>query len=276
MIIKTHNFLFFGVVIGMGLFFASCGSYKKLSYLKEAQEKEKITANFHEPKIMPNDILSITVNSTVAGAALDFNLSVLPQNSNSLSNSIVQTQTTTFSGTLQTYIVDKTGQINFPVLGSLSIGGMTIKEAQEHISSLIYPRYITEERPIVNVRFLDFKVYVLGEVLRPGIYNSINGQMTIFDALAASGDLSIYGKRDNVLLIRTDEKGNITFHRINLQNKDFIQNQDLYYLQQNDKLYVETNKAKGNNSSVGTLQSLGLSAVSILISVISMTIQLTK
>jgi polysaccharide export outer membrane protein len=217
---------------------------------------------------MPNDIISITVNSTVAGAALDFNLPVIPTSSNALTTATIQTQPTNYSGSLQNYIVDKSGQINFPVLGTLDIGGMTINEAQEYITLLIYPRHITE-RPIVSVRFLDFKVYVLGEVARPGIYNSVNGQMTILDALAAAGDMTIYGKRNNVLLVRTDEKGNVTFHRLNLQDKDILHKQDLYYLQQNDKLYVETNVAKGNNSSFGTLESLGLSAISVLISVIA-------
>jgi polysaccharide export outer membrane protein len=264
---RLNNYFLIGALFLM-LIFSSCDSYKKLPYLKEAKQNEQLATYIHEPKIMPNDMLSITVNSNIPGAALDFNLPVIPQGSASAQSSYITSNSSNYAGTLQNYIVDRFGQINFPILGTLELNGMTSSEAQEYITSLIYPRYISD-RPIVNVRFLNFQIYVLGEVTRPGVYNSINGQMTILDALAAAGDMTIYGKRENVLLVRTDDKGNTTFHRINLQNKDIVFDHNTYYLQQNDKLYVETNNAKGNNSSFGTLQSIGLSAVSVLISIIA-------
>ena len=93
--------------------------------------------------------------------------------------------------------------------------------------------------------------------------------MTILDALAAAGDMTIYGRRDNVLLLRIQENGEIAIHRIDMQDKSLVLNKDLFYLQQNDKLYVETNKAKGNNSRFGTFESISLSALSIVISVIA-------
>jgi polysaccharide export outer membrane protein len=145
---------------------------------------------------------------------------------------------------------------------------MTTGEARNYLVSLIYPRYIVE-KPIVNVRFVNFGVSVLGEVAKPGIYASANGQMTILDALAAAGDMTIYGKRDNVLLVRLLEDGEVAMHRINMQDKNLVLNRDIFYLQQNDKIYVEPNKAKGNNSNFGTLQTIGLSALSIVISVIA-------
>ncbi|MFV0536870.1 MAG: polysaccharide biosynthesis/export family protein [Dysgonomonas sp.] len=223
-------------------------------------------SSVHEPVIMPNDIISITVNSTVPGAANDFNLPMVPNNlSNALQTTVTSSATT---GSLQNYLIDKEGKINFPILGELKLGGMTAKEAQNHITSLIYPRYIAE-KPVVNVRFINFGVSVLGEVAKPGIYNSANGQMTVLDALAAAGDMTIYGKRDNVLLVRVLENGEIAMHRIDMQDKNLVLNKDIFYLQQNDKLYVEPNKAKGNNSNFGTLQTIGLSALSIVISVIA-------
>lgn len=253
------------------LFLQSCNAYKELAYLKNVNEitKEELlsTSGVHEAKIMPNDIISITVNSTISGAANDFNLPMVPANL----NNAIQTSTTPVSsttGSLQNYIVDKDGKINFPVLGELTIGGMTTDEAQSYIVGKIYPQYITE-KPIVNIRFLNFKVSVLGEVARPGIYETENGQMTIFDALAAAGDLTIYGKRDNVLLVRTDEHGELAVRRVNLQDKSTILDKDIFFLQQNDKLYVEVNKARGNSSRFGTLETLGLSALSIMISVIA-------
>lgn len=261
-----HSLIVFFLVV----FLASCSGYKQLPYLKNAEtvspEILSSVAAIHEAKIMPNDIITITVNSNIPGAATDFNLPMVPTNL----SSVIQTTATYSStaGSLQNYLVDKDGQINFPILGQLSIGGMTAKEAQDYIVSLIYPRYIAE-KPIVNVRFINFGVSVLGEVARPGVYTTPNGQMTILDALAAAGDMTIYGRRDNVLLLRIQENGEIAMHRIDMQDKNLVLNKDLFYLQQNDKLYVETNKAKGNNSRFGTFESISLSALSIVISVIA-------
>ncbi|MFR9166939.1 MAG: polysaccharide biosynthesis/export family protein [Dysgonomonas sp.] len=225
------------------------------------------TVGGHEAKIMPNDILSITVNSTITGAATDFNLPVVSrENSNSVQTNISRAEAQ--SGSLQNYLVNNKGYIDFPILGELKLAGMSLQEAEDYVASLIYPKYISE-KPIVNIRFLDFKISVLGEVARPGVYKSENGQMTIFDALASAGDMTIYGKRDNVLLMRLKDTGEIELHRINLQNSDLVLNKDIFYLQQNDKLYVETNKAKGNNSRFGTFESISLSALSIVISVIA-------
>ncbi|MDU1904004.1 MAG: polysaccharide biosynthesis/export family protein [Dysgonomonas sp.] len=251
-------------------FLSSCNAYKDIPYLKNADQASAyelfLTEGVHEPVIMPNDILSITVNSTIVGAATDFNLPVVPS---SLSTPIQTTVTTSSnSGSLQNYIVDKNGSISFPVLGTLKISGMSTEEAEEYITSLIYPKYISV-KPIVNIRFLNFQVSVLGEVSKPGIYKSDNGQMTVFDALAAAGDMTIYGKRDNVLLIRTKESGEIAMHRINLQDKSTILDRNTFYLQQNDKLYIEPNKTRGNNSRFGTLESIGLSALSVVISLIA-------
>jgi len=253
------------------LFFSSCNAHKGLPYLKNSDELTTdellSTIGVHEAKIMPNDILSITVNSTVAGAATDFNLPLVPTNLNSVIQTTVSNSTST-AGSLQNYIVDKKGLISFPVLGELRISGMTTEQAEEYIASLIYPKYISQ-KPIVNIRFLNFKVSVLGEVARPGVYQSDNGQMTILDALASAGDMTIYGKRDNVLLVRTKEDGQVSLYRVDLQDKNIILDKNIFYLQQNDKLYVETNKARGNSSRFGTMETIGLSALSVIISIVA-------
>lgn len=240
---------------------SNCTAYKKIPYLTDADaistEEFAKAAKKYEAIIMPNDVLSITVNTSTGAASIDFNLPLLPQE-----------MTISSIGTLQNYIVDNEGDIVFPVLGKIKVEGMTRKEIESYIYSQIYPRYLKEE-PIVNVRFVNYKVVVMGEVAKPGIYSSANGQMTIFDALASAGDLTIYGKRNDVLLIREDAQGQRSVRRIDLQKNDILLNNDLYYLQQNDKLYVQPNKAKGNNSSFGALESLALSGLSILISVIS-------
>lgn len=232
-------------------------------------EKEylEMTKGVHEAIIKPSDILSITVNSEIKGAAEDFNLPMIPTNSNlSVQTQVVASSHT--SGTLQNYLVDKEGTINFPVLGTLKLAGMTIQQAQEHIAEAISPQYIGT-KPIVNVRQLNFQVSVLGEVKNPGIYKVENGQMTILDALAAAGDMTIYGKRDNVLLVRIQDDGELAFHKIDLRDKHFVLNKDLFYLQQSDKIYVQPNRARGNSSSFGTLETITLSALSVLISIIA-------
>lgn len=267
---------FTSLLLFLIIIFSSCNSYKQLPYLKDAGgiSPEILSTSIHEAKIMPNDIISITVNSTVPGAAVDFNLPLVPTNLSSPLQTTIAPSTAN-SGGLQNYMVNKDGKIDFPVLGTLKVGGMTTNEVQDYLVSLIYPRYIVE-KPIVNVRFLNFEVSVLGEVNKPGVYNSQNGQITIFDALAEAGDMTIYGKRDNVLLVRTLESGETAMYRINMQDKNLLKNENIFYMQQNDKLYVETNKAKGNNSSFGTMQSIGLSALSIIVSVISVVAILTR
>lgn len=253
------------------LLFASCTAHKSIPYLTEAEvlssEDFAKAAKNYEAKIMPNDILSITVNTLNNSASIDFNLPVVPREA----NDVVQTTISSTAGgygSLQNYLVDKDGYINFPVLGKLKIGGLTKSEVEQKIYNEIYPKYI-KEKPIVNIRFLNYKVTVLGEVAKPGVYTTENEQMTIFDALASAGDLTIYGKRDNVLLIRTNEKGERSVRRINLQNKDILLDNDIYFLQQNDEIYVQPNKTKGNNSSIGTMETLALSGLSLLISIIS-------
>jgi len=250
--------------------FSGCTAYKSIPYFPNAETDEILPTYSHEPKIMPNDILSITVNSIIPDAADDFNLPLVPSTGyNPVQKNLNQ------GNSLQNYMVDKDGNINFPVLGPIRVAGMTLQKAQFYIASLIYPKYIAEE-PIVNIRFLNFRVSVHGEVARAGTYTSENGQMSILDALAAAGDMTVYGRRDNVLLIRTDEHGETSFHRINLQDKQIIQNHELFFLQQNDKIYVEPNKAKSNNSAYGTEQSLGLTAISVGLSAISLIIVILK
>lgn len=250
---------------------SSCTAYKKIPYVTDAEsitsEEFAKAAENYEAVIMPKDVLSITVNTPTNAASRDFNLPLVPQEA----TDIVQTRVSSAAGgygSLQNYIVDNDGYINFPIIGKINIGGLKKGEAEKKIYSLIYPKYLKED-PIINIRYLNFKVAVLGEVAKPGIYTSTNEQMTLFDALANAGDLTIYGNRKDVLLVRELANGQRSVKRINLQDKNILLDNDIYYLQQNDKIIVSPNKAKGNNSSFGTLESLALSGLSILISVIS-------
>lgn len=249
------------------LLLSSCTAYKKIPYLKEVetlqQEELKKVALISEFKIMPRDILTITVNSQRPEIAANFNMPIIP----SATKSVTQSQLTA-GASLQNYIVDKEGYIEFPVLGKLHVAGLTRAELEQKIEDLIYPTYLND-KPIVNVRYVNFRVSLLGEVKNPGVYTTQDDKLNIFEALALAGDLTIYGKRDNVLLLRTNQDGEVSVHRVNLQDKNLLIENDLFYLQQNDQLIIEANKTKANSSSIGSLESLGLSAISILISVIS-------
>lgn len=265
--IKTFYFLIAAVILS----FSSCTAYKKIPYIQGADTlSQKELANSalnYEAKVMPNDILLITVNTLTPEASKDFNLPLIPSNSKSVMPTELNSASSEY-GSLQNYIVDKEGFINFPVLGKVKVGGLTKAGVEKMLHDAIYPTY-TKENPVVTMRFLNYQVTVLGEVAKPGRYASQNAQMTIFDALALAGDLTIYGKRKNLLLLRTDETGQKQVYPIDLQDRKLLLKNDLYYLQQNDVLYVEPNKSKGNNSQFGTLEGMTLSAISILISVIS-------
>lgn len=268
-------FRFYSTAILMIVMTSSCTGYKKIPYIENAATLEQTelakTALNYEAKVMPSDILLITVSTPTPEAAKDFNLPLIPLSSKSITPSEVSAATEAY-GSLQNYIVDNSGCINFPILGKIKVGGLTKAQVEKLIHDAIYPSY-TKENPIVTMRFLNYRVTVLGEVNKPGIYSSENARMTIFDAIASAEDLTIYGKRDKILLIRLDQNGEKHIYPVNLQDRSLILNNDIYYLQQNDLVYVEPNKTKGNNSQIGALESLTLSGISLLVSVISIIIR---
>ena len=239
----------------------------------EQSELSKTALNY-EAKVMPNDVLLITVNTLTPEASKDFNLPLIPQTVKSINPVDVSTANENY-GSLQNYIVDNEGYINFPVLGRLKVGGLTKEQVEKLIHDSVYPAY-TKENPIVTMRYLNYRITVLGEVSKPGIYSSENAKMTIFDAIASAGDLTIYGKRNNVLLVRVDDQGEKHIYSLNLQDRNLLLNNDVYYLQQNDLVYVEPNKTRGNSAGIGSVETLTLSAVSVLVSVASLLIVFFK
>lgn len=152
----------------------------------------------YDARIMPKDLLTITVNTTDPETAAPFNLIV----ATTLSN---QNKNLTNQPVLQQYLVDNKGNIDFPVLGILHIGGLTKSEAENLIREKL-KTYITEV-PIVNVRMANYKISVMGEVTNPGSFVISNEKVNLFEALAMAGDMTIYGQRDNVKLIREDAQG---------------------------------------------------------------------
>ncbi len=257
------------VALAVALLCASCSAPKNVAYIKNSDEVDlSQSAYLYDARIMPKDVLTITVNTVNPDAAAPFNLSVPTAFNN-------QTRSTYSQPILQTYLVDNNGTIEFPVLGNLKVGGLTKAECEKLIHDKIMPYLNAKENPVVTVRMANYKISVLGEVNRPGMFTVSNEKINIFEALAQAGDLTIYGVRDNVKLIRENAKGRKEIHTVVLNDASLI-NSPYYYLQQNDILYVEPNKVKARNSTVGQTTTLWFSATSILISMASLLYNILK
>ena len=206
-------------------------------------------SNF-EPVLQPDDLLSIIVSAETPEVTIPFNLPSIQGNYQIGNN----------QNGIKTYLIDSFGNIEFPVIGKIKLGGLTRSEANAKIVKSV-SEYITN--PSINLRILNYKIAVIGEVTRPGNYSIASERVTILEALALAGDLTIYGKRDNILLIREVE-GKKTFSRIDLTKTDFIDSKS-YYLVQNDILVVEPNKTKINASAFGPNLPVIISALSLLL-----------
>ena len=204
---------------------------------------------------MPNTVLPF--NLTVAG----------PINIADVNNYI------TTQPALQTYLVSSDGKIDFPVLGELKLGGLTKKQAEQLIVDKLKP-YL-KETPIVTVRMVNYKISVIGEVARPGTFTISNEKVNLLEALAMAGDMTVWGLRDNVKLIREGADGRQQIITLDLNKAETILS-PYYWLQQNDIVYVTPNKAKARNSDIGNSTSLWFSATSILVSLASLLVTIFK
>ena len=246
----------------------ACQSYKKVPYLQDAEVVLYSTQNeqLYDAKIMPKDLLTIVVSCTSPELAAPFNLTVATQSNAALNY-------TTTQPVLQQYLVDNEGNINFPVLGTLKVGGLTKKEVEQMIVEKLKP-YI-KETPIVTARMVNYKISVLGEVASPGTFTISNEKVNLLEALAMAGDMTIYGIRDNVKLIREDANGKQQIITLDLNKAETLLS-PYYWLQQNDIVYVTPNKAKARNSDISNSTSIWFSATSILISLASLLVTIFR
>ena len=247
----------------------SCSAPKNVAYLHNSGEVDLSQSQFlYDAKIMPKDILTITVNTVNPEASAPFNLTVSTTLNTNSRNTYSQP-------VLQTYLVDNNGIIDYPVLGRISVGGLTKSQCEQLIHDRIKPYLNASENPVVTVRMSSYSISVLGEVNRPGSYQVSREKINVLEALAQAGDLTIYGVRENVKLIREDAKGKKRIYLINLNDANLLTS-PYYYLQQNDIVYVEPNKVKARNSSIGQSTTLWISATSILISMASLLYNILK
>ena len=245
----------------------ACSAPKEVLYLQDISliKEESIDKNY-EVIIHKDDLLAIIVNSKDPELALPFNMPLI---SYQIGSQNVGQQR------LVGYLVNQDGNIDFPILGEIHVEGLT----RMQVTELIKKRLISEELikdPIVTVQFLNFKVSVIGEVGRPVTFDISGDRITLLEALSMAGDLTIYGRRDRVAVIREkDGKRSILYH--DLRSSDIFQS-PCYYLQQNDIVYVEPNKAKTGQSRINSNNSVGvwLSGVSVLASITSLLVTMFK
>ena len=242
--------------------FASCQSYKKVPYLQDSEVVGQVAQQetLYDARIMPKDQLTIMVSCTNPELAAPFNLTVAGSASLTAGNSQGTSQSSQ-----QTYLVDNEGNINFPVLGTLKVGGLTKKEVEQMIVEKLKP-YI-KETPIVTARMVNYKISVLGEVA--------SEKVNLLEALAMAGDMTIYGIRDNVKLIRESADGKQQIITLDLNKAETLLS-PYYWLQQNDIVYVTPNKAKARNSDISNSTGLWFSATSVLVSLASLLVTIFR
>lgn len=222
--------VFLLAIVSISLF--SCVSKKDIIYYRNvASINNKELTNSYEIKIQPDDLLMINVTCDDLEISKPFNINNnIGNNQQNLGGNQNQQ-----NGSI--YLVDINGFVNFPVLGSLKIGGLTRTELMKMLTERI-SEYI--KNPLIIVTIRNYKVTVQGEVANPGIINFDTERFTLVDALLKAGDLKIQAKRDNILVIRQTD-GIVTYNRVDITKTDFI-NSPFYYLRQNDMVYVEPNR----------------------------------
>jgi polysaccharide export outer membrane protein len=246
------------VLLLLTCLFFSCAPNKEILYL-QGTAPHTATATSYEPILQPADELMIVISAENPELAVPYNLnSVFLQSNSSLM---------TGQERIQTYLINKEGTIEMPMLGTIKLEGLTRMQAIDKIKSLLV-NHIKD--PIVNIRLLNFKVSVLGEVQRPGTMVVQNDRVTLLEALSFAGDLTIYGKRNSIMIIR-EVDGVKTINSVDLTSSDLIHS-PYYFLAQNDVVYVEPNKTRVNSSVIGPNVTVILTATSLLIAILAITI----
>ena len=223
------------------LMLTSCGTQKNIVYLQDTGNNVSTKIeNYQGISIQSGDVLSIVVSSKTPELAVPFNPTVLQDRID---------EEKTVSGANRQFFLDynvsNEGEIDFPTFGKIKVAGITKEQLSTFIKDkLIAENYIND--PIVNVQFVNFRIYIAGEVSNPGMYKITNDRISLLEALAMAGDLTIYGKRDNIKVIR-EKNGERKIYTVNLTKAEMF-NSPAYYLQQNDYIYVEPNKYRTNDA----------------------------
>ncbi len=253
-VIMLKNSLFFGLIIILS---TSCISKKTITYFQKDTINQSKVSNSYKTIFKPDDLLNITITSQDLEAVKPFNL---PAATFSASSGAAVGQPVQ-----QSYLIDSNGSIDFPILGELKIGGLSREETIMLFKKKLDPEYV--KSPTINIKIINFKVSILGDVSKPGTYTIPNERVTILEAIGLAGDLNISGQRENIKVTR--EEGNQKkIYDVNLLSNN-IYTSPVYYLQQNDVIYVEQNYAKSQSAAANQNTGLFVSIGSIIISLIA-------
>jgi len=235
------KYVYFLLLISFVIYGSSCVDTRKSTYFNDAQDANVIPniADTIAPIIQKNDIISVTITSLNAEASAIFNITGTTSNTSTVTNS---NGTQSGSG----YLVNTDGNIQLPILGPIAVAGLSSKQVKDHITNMLLEKKLLID-PIVNVHQLNYEITVIGEVGKPAVINVPNEKISLLKALGLAGDITIFGRKDNVLLIR-EINGKRKVKRIDLMDAKFLTS-PYYYLQPNDVVYVEANKNKISNSS---------------------------
>ena len=224
-----------------------------------------------DPLIGTNDLLNIEVSGRDMVSVSMFNKGTYITQEGTVGYN--QNKTSSSGGvekSTQFYLVDKDGNIDFPIIGKLNVGGKTKSEIAEIVQNAVYPKYV-KEKPAVDVRLMNFRVTVIGAVKSPGVIESKTERMNFLEAIAEAGDLDIKGQRENIMLIRTNNNGQREIHRLNLNDKNLLIS-PYFNLQQNDIIYVQPNESAAHgawqlNPAVGATITIvgGISSIASFI-----------
>lgn len=242
------------------IFLSSCANYKDIPYFQNVAEVDlSQSAHHYEMTIKPKDQLSIYVFSSDAVAAALFNLEVIAP------FDLQEKKVKTRALQTQQYIVDNNGEIVFPVVGKIKLAGLSIPQANEVIKSKITKYFRDEKDCLVNTYIDNYEVTVMGEVKNPQIFTTTRNKMTVLEALAKAGDMTIYGKRDCVKILREKADGEYEIHELDMRDANIL-NSPYYYLQQRDIVYVEPNEVMVEESKIGKTTRLWLRGIGITLS----------
>lgn len=256
----------------------SCRAPQNVTYFKDVDEitlEQLQAANQRvDPVLVPGDLLNIRVYAPNMASVVQFNKGMIVNMEGQVSmlqNTASNNFTNRVESSTDYYLINSDGQIDFPVLGMITAAGKTKEQLADEILHMIYPKYVNTA-PTVDVRLMNFRVTVLGQVKNAGVVTSTNERMNVLEAIALAGDLDIKGQRDNVLLYRTNADGSREIHRLNLNDRDILLS-PYFNLQQNDFIYVEPNKsAKQNAWQVPPGLSVGISVIGGVSSIASLVV----
>lgn len=255
-----------GYITLLLFFLGGCASQKEITYLQDVKKdyRQRIEQDYNV-RINSDDLLLIMVNSKNPELVQMFNLPMV-------SYQVTNTGYSEGQQRMLGYLVDKNGNINFPQLGEINVMGLTRFELSEQLTKELKRRGLVND-PVVTIQFLNFKVSVMGEVERPGTFEVKSDRITLLDALSLAGDLTIYGRRDNVKVIR-EENGERIVAFVDLRSVELM-NSPYYYLKQNDIVYVEPNKVRAEQREINQNRTI-LTFASIVSGMISLAVLIFK